>query len=178
MTRMVSFSSSILLIGDNKMGKEEVKSLIKRLEEAEFDAEMWQGCSAMVRDTLIGLGCKCGEDSHKATPPMNYPEWIHCVVKSRVDEYKSVLDKLPRGADEQPLYMYYEGYVYTHYEVDGEFLDGIHGIGIIKMIEGHDGCPYCMCTVRDSEGREWEIEDNEIFDSIDAVETYQKALKG
>jgi len=162
------------------MGKEvyrlEIKRLKQELTEAKFDSEMWQGCSEMVRETLIGLGCKCGAESHKATPPMLYPEWIHCVVKSRVDEYKSILDKLPQGADEQPLYMHYEGYVYTHYEVDGEFLDGIHGIGIIKMTEGENGYPYCQCVVRDSEGREWEIEDNEIFDSIETAEVYQKAL--
>jgi len=50
--------------------------------------DMAQGCLGMIRDTLKALGCQHGLDSHAATPPMMYPEWIRCVVYSAVQKAK------------------------------------------------------------------------------------------
>jgi len=152
--------------------KSEVERLKQELREAKFNADNWQNCSEMVRDTLIGLGCKCGAESHEATPPMMYPEWIHCVVRSRVEEYKAILDKLPQGADEQPLYLYREGFIYAHY--NNVLCDEIIKIGIVGMVEGEH--PYCQCTVRDIGGHEWDVADDEIFDSIETVKIYRTAM--
>ncbi len=48
----------------------------------ECNSEMGGQCLQAVADTLQGVGCSHGPDSHKATPAMMYPEWIKCVGHS------------------------------------------------------------------------------------------------
>lgn len=38
---------------------------------------------AEIGETLRALGCGCGPEAHRTTPPMMYPEWIKCVVAHR-----------------------------------------------------------------------------------------------
>jgi hypothetical protein len=53
-------------------------------EQRDADGDMAAGCLEMIREALQAIGCKCGPDAHKATPPMMYPEWIGCAVHSAV----------------------------------------------------------------------------------------------
>lgn len=54
-------------------------------ERRNAEGDMAAGCLEMIREALRQIGCKCGPDAHKSTPPMMYPEWIACVVSSAVD---------------------------------------------------------------------------------------------
>lgn len=66
----------------------------ERAEKAEADAKMADGCLNMIFDTLKALVCKCGPKAHEATPPMMYPEWIVCVVKSACEKAEAERDRL------------------------------------------------------------------------------------
>lgn len=48
----------------------------------------------MIRDRLIGLGCKCGPDAHESTPPMMYPEWINCCLIKRIEQEREACAKV------------------------------------------------------------------------------------
>ena len=54
----------------------------QELAESQADADLSNGCLHMIRDRLMNIGCKHGPDTHKSTPPMNYDDWISCVVLS------------------------------------------------------------------------------------------------
>lgn len=49
------------------------------------------GCLIMVMNALKAFGCECGPDSHEATPPMMYPEWIACVLRSHTKKSEAAL---------------------------------------------------------------------------------------
>lgn len=70
------------------------------------DLDMANGCLNMIRDELIRLGCRCGSDAHKCTPPMMYPEWINCVMihhmetmQEEIDDLKAQLDTVCKERD-------------------------------------------------------------------------------
>lgn len=63
------------------------------VEEATENADLAVGCLDMIRDRLIGLGCKCGPDAHEATPPMMYPEWINCCLIKRIEDEREACAK-------------------------------------------------------------------------------------
>jgi hypothetical protein len=48
--------------------------------------EEWGEVMSMIADTLEQLGCSCGKDSKKSTPPSFYPEWIECVVRKHKEK--------------------------------------------------------------------------------------------
>ena len=58
----------------------------KELAEAKGMRELADGCLIMIGECLEELGCQCGKESLSATPPMNYPEWIMCVIRHKVSE--------------------------------------------------------------------------------------------
>ena len=45
--------------------------------------DLWGEIMAEIAGTLASLGCPCGPDAHKSTPPMFFPEWIKCVMSGR-----------------------------------------------------------------------------------------------
>jgi hypothetical protein len=62
---------------------DELGLAIKKLQE---ECQGWVDCLVAIRETLLDIGCI--HNYHRETPPMMYPEWIRCVVKTAVEKEK------------------------------------------------------------------------------------------
>ena len=73
--------------------------LLAQLDKFGQDADMANGCLAMIREMLTATKCGCGEGDHsKGTPDMMMPEWIACIM-----QYHMKLAKEAGEARERPL---------------------------------------------------------------------------
>ncbi len=68
--------------------------LFTELSELEDDSMFCNEILDEIKQVLITLGCSCGPDSHKATPPMFYREWLLCVVGKRERRIKELETEL------------------------------------------------------------------------------------
>jgi len=73
-----------VVFGSMAPSPKDIAWLIAELWATYAAKDMADGCLHEIGVTLEALGCGCGEDSLAATPPMNYPEWIACVVRAHV----------------------------------------------------------------------------------------------
>ena len=81
-----------------------LEALRRQLAEAKEDAEMSDGCLAMIAGRLEALDCGCGVD-HGATPPMFYDDWISCVVAHHVKAAKERAEKAEAGCAEMKAFI-------------------------------------------------------------------------
>ena len=65
-----------------------LKAENERFREREEQNGDWHAVVKMIGDALEEIGCDCGPNAHKATPPMFYPEWIVCVLQSKTRELR------------------------------------------------------------------------------------------
>ena len=73
-------------LAEEKQRRQETVDMCSQLrgelaQAKDSDGMSWE-CLEMIKEALMAFGCKCGPETHKATPPMMYPEWIGCVVKT------------------------------------------------------------------------------------------------
>jgi hypothetical protein len=72
-----------------KARAEKAEAEVKRLRDDNMGA---YGCLRMIADTLTGIGCSHGPETHNATPPMMYPEWIMCCLKHHTKRLREKVD--------------------------------------------------------------------------------------
>ncbi|MCK4625026.1 MAG: hypothetical protein KAV00_06935 [Phycisphaerae bacterium] len=81
---------------------ETVACLRRQLAQAKSDLEMANGCLNMIAERLEQIGCG-HDDARASTPPMNYDDWISCVVAHQTKQAKEQIaaEALAKGETDE-----------------------------------------------------------------------------